>query len=181
MYSFKIWRCSSSATFPLSTHSQSRNYKYNNNNRCRCYSSTSLRLRKPDQLVNVNYKNNNTNESQKVRISRLNGSEGQNLSSTVLESTSFRSTIICQATEIGDSSSDDSNENVNTDSVNDSSNANICSICDGSGRVMGGIGAVPGFGWWPIKAYRPCPECSREGRRYKRSGQTLDEVLFGRK
>jgi hypothetical protein len=22
--------------------------------------------------------------------------------------------------------------------------------CDGSGRQQGGIGAVPGFGWWPI-------------------------------
>ena len=28
--------------------------------------------------------------------------------------------------------------------------------CDGTGRIAGGIGAVPGFGWWPIKA---C-ECS---------------------
>lgn len=28
--------------------------------------------------------------------------------------------------------------------------------CDGSGRIAGGIGAVPGFQWWPIKAYRPC-------------------------
>ena len=24
--------------------------------------------------------------------------------------------------------------------------------CDGTGRIGGGIGAVPGFGWWPIKA-----------------------------
>ena len=28
--------------------------------------------------------------------------------------------------------------------------------CDGTGRIAGGIGAVPGFGWWPIKACERC-------------------------
>jgi len=27
--------------------------------------------------------------------------------------------------------------------------------CDGSGKIMGGIGTVAP--WWPIKVYRPCP------------------------
>ncbi|KAF2297999.1 hypothetical protein GH714_006902 [Hevea brasiliensis] len=29
--------------------------------------------------------------------------------------------------------------------------------CNGEGRIQGGIATFPGFGWWPIKAYRPCP------------------------
>lgn len=52
--------------------------------------------------------------------------------------------------------------------------------CDGSGRIAGGIGAVPGFGWWPIKAYRPCPKAGAAGVAYQRKGQITDEVLFGR-
>lgn len=51
--------------------------------------------------------------------------------------------------------------------------------CDGQGRVMGGIGSVPGFGWWPIKAYRPCPAAEQRGIRYTRRGQDLDQVLWG--
>lgn len=53
--------------------------------------------------------------------------------------------------------------------------------CDGSGRIMGGIGAVPGFGWWPIKAYRPCGKAVDAGVTYQRKGQGVDEVMFGRK
>ena len=52
--------------------------------------------------------------------------------------------------------------------------------CDGTGRIAGGIGAVPGFKWWPIKAYRPCPRLAEAGMAYQRKGQITDEVLFGR-
>jgi hypothetical protein len=38
---------------------------------------------------------------------------------------------------------------------------------------------LPGLDWWPIKAFRPCPTCEREGRTYQRRGQGLNEVLFG--
>lgn len=51
--------------------------------------------------------------------------------------------------------------------------------CDGEGRILGGLGAVPGFGWWPIKAYRPCPALSQAGIEYIRKGQTTNETLFG--
>ncbi len=51
--------------------------------------------------------------------------------------------------------------------------------CDGSGRIAGGIGAVPGFKWWPIKAYRPCPKATAAGISYVRKGQDIDTVLFG--
>eukprot|EP00195_Chlamydomonas_chlamydogama_P010511 CAMPEP_0202899736 /NCGR_PEP_ID=MMETSP1392-20130828/7882_1 /ASSEMBLY_ACC=CAM_ASM_000868 /TAXON_ID=225041 /ORGANISM="Chlamydomonas chlamydogama, Strain SAG 11-48b" /LENGTH=137 /DNA_ID=CAMNT_0049585991 /DNA_START=50 /DNA_END=463 /DNA_ORIENTATION=- len=68
--------------------------------------------------------------------------------------------------------------------------ANVCSTCgvdlskaqkgcDGQGRVLGGLGSVPGFGWWPIKAYRPCPELSNKGIEYVRKGQATNDVLFG--
>ena len=53
-----------------------------------------------------------------------------------------------------------------------------CDLCDGSGRITGGIGAV--LPWVPIKAYRPCPNFIERGGRYTRSGQGLDEIAFGR-
>ncbi|KAK1285122.1 hypothetical protein QJS10_CPB20g01824 [Acorus calamus] len=52
--------------------------------------------------------------------------------------------------------------------------------CNGEGRIQGGIATVPGFGWWPIKAYRPCPGFVASGGRYRRQGQSMDEVAFGR-
>lgn len=55
-----------------------------------------------------------------------------------------------------------------------------CSMCDGTGRLQGGLGTLPGLKWWPIKAFRPCPECEKAGRTYNRRGQGLDEVLFGK-
>ncbi|OAY85612.1 hypothetical protein ACMD2_19003, partial [Ananas comosus] len=52
--------------------------------------------------------------------------------------------------------------------------------CNGEGRIQGGIATVPGFGWWPIKAFRPCPGFLASGGRYRRRGQSMDEVAFGR-
>lgn len=53
-----------------------------------------------------------------------------------------------------------------------------CDLCDGSGRILGGIGTV--LEWWPIKAYRPCPNFVDRGGQYVRAGQGLDEIAFGR-
>eukprot|EP00591_Stephanopyxis_turris_P017700 CAMPEP_0195538420 /NCGR_PEP_ID=MMETSP0794_2-20130614/49519_1 /TAXON_ID=515487 /ORGANISM="Stephanopyxis turris, Strain CCMP 815" /LENGTH=141 /DNA_ID=CAMNT_0040672397 /DNA_START=528 /DNA_END=953 /DNA_ORIENTATION=- len=53
-----------------------------------------------------------------------------------------------------------------------------CDMCDGSGRIQGGIGLV--LTWWPIKAYRPCPNFVNAGGNYERTGQGLDEIAFGR-
>ncbi|KAJ1281832.1 hypothetical protein BS78_03G004000 [Paspalum vaginatum] len=52
--------------------------------------------------------------------------------------------------------------------------------CNGEGRIQGGIAAVPGFGWWPIKAYRPCPGFLASGGRYRRQGQSMDDVASGK-
>jgi hypothetical protein len=50
-----------------------------------------------------------------------------------------------------------------------------CSLCGGSGRLLGGLAALPWpFSLWPIKVYRPCPNFKGE---YKRAGQTLDEFI----
>lgn len=51
--------------------------------------------------------------------------------------------------------------------------------CDGNGRIIGGLGAV--LKWWPIKAYRPCPDFINAKKIYRRAGQSLDEIAFGRK
>jgi hypothetical protein len=45
-------------------------------------------------------------------------------------------------------------------------------------RIEGGIGVI--LTWWPIKAYRPCPNFIERGGFYQRSGQGLDEIAFGR-
>ncbi|CAM9703228.1 unnamed protein product, partial [Chrysoparadoxa australica] len=52
--------------------------------------------------------------------------------------------------------------------------------CDGMGRLAGGLGSLPGFGWVPVKAYRPCPAFQEAGYTYSRQGQSLDEVVFGK-
>eukprot|EP01025_Chloroclados_australasicus_P029065 TRINITY_DN28901_c0_g1_i1.p2 TRINITY_DN28901_c0_g1~~TRINITY_DN28901_c0_g1_i1.p2 ORF type:complete len:130 (-),score=10.20 TRINITY_DN28901_c0_g1_i1:355-744(-) len=57
---------------------------------------------------------------------------------------------------------------------------NIPNGCDRTGRIAGGLGAIAGFEWWPIKAYRPCPELTKSGKSYSRKGQVTDEMLFGK-
>ncbi|KAH7425706.1 hypothetical protein KP509_11G067100 [Ceratopteris richardii] len=59
--------------------------------------------------------------------------------------------------------------------------AELESGCNGEGRIQGGLGALPGFDWWPIKAYRPCPAFIQSGGKYRRSGQSLSEIAFGKK
>ena len=51
--------------------------------------------------------------------------------------------------------------------------------CDGSGRIQGGMGAIPLFAWWPIKAYRPCPGLIDNGGVYTRKGQDVNAILWG--
>lgn len=51
--------------------------------------------------------------------------------------------------------------------------------CDGTGRIIGGIGAVPGFRWWPIKAYRPCPKATAAGVAYQVRRRVLEQAGAG--
>lgn len=55
----------------------------------------------------------------------------------------------------------------------------VAAGCDGNGRIIGGLGAF--LSWWPIKAYRPCPDYLNAKKVYRRAGQSLDEIAFGRK
>jgi len=47
--------------------------------------------------------------------------------------------------------------------------------CDKEGRMAGGLASLPGFGWVPLKVYRPCPELAKAGISYVRraSGAVL--------
>jgi len=77
------------------------------------------------------------------------------------------------------SNSDDENSiNSNNEEMIPKVSCPNCNKCDGSGRIEGGIGTILTF--WPIKAYRPCPNFIENGGFYTRSGQGLDEIAFGR-
>ena len=72
---------------------------------------------------------------------------------------------------------DTANDNANTTSTSSASGmreASACPscgmakpwTCEGEGRIIGGMGIF--VDWWPIKAYRPCPELEAAGRKYQR-------------
>jgi hypothetical protein len=46
--------------------------------------------------------------------------------------------------------------------------------CDGSGRMIGGLGAIPGLGWWPIKVR---PFLFSRGERERESSEALPRYL----
>ncbi|CAO2186358.1 unnamed protein product [Urochloa humidicola] len=95
------------------------------------------------------------------------------------------STVVIKEQEV-DSSSEEASSEPALLSYKDDPNFRGCGRdelergCNGEGRIQGGIAAVPGFGWWPIKAYRPCPGFVASGGRYRRQGQSMDDVASGR-
>ena len=89
-----------------------------------------------------------------------------------------------------ESSSSSNNENNNENNNNNNNkqctgSCDSCGLardqmqCDGTGRIQGGLAAVPLFSWWPIKAYRPCPGLIESGGTYTRKGQDVDSILWG--
>eukprot|EP00808_Paulinella_micropora_P018121 g24540.t1 len=60
-----------------------------------------------------------------------------------------------------------------------------CATCGGSGRILGGLAAFPLTRWWPIKAYKPCPNLEdpesyqQKGniRRFMAKSLRLDDYL----
>uniref|UniRef100_A0A7S0G433 Uncharacterized protein n=1 Tax=Rhodosorus marinus TaxID=101924 RepID=A0A7S0G433_9RHOD len=67
---------------------------------------------------------------------------------------------------------------VATEGTAEAAESEVCPGCrrvNCDGRIQGGIGAIPLFSWWPIKAYRPCPEYIKT-KKYKRAGQNLAEI-----
>ena len=83
-----------------------------------------------------------------------------------------------------ESSSNSNNEN-NNNNKQCTGSCDSCGLardqmqCDGTGRIQGGLAAVPLFSWWPIKAYRPCPGLIESGGTYTRKGQDVDSILWG--
>lgn len=54
--------------------------------------------------------------------------------------------------------------------------------CDNEGHVIKGLGSWPGFGWFEaLRVYGACPEAQKKGIAYTRKGDTLDEIMFGKK
>ena len=45
--------------------------------------------------------------------------------------------------------------------------------CDKEGRMAGGLASLPGFGWVPLKVYRPCPELAKAGISYVRRASSV--------
>ncbi len=45
--------------------------------------------------------------------------------------------------------------------------------------MAGGLASLPGFGWVPLKVYRPCPELAKAGISYVRRGFTSRASVLG--
>ena len=79
----------------------------------------------------------------------------------------------------------ESNNNSNNNEKQCTGSCDSCGVarekmqCDGTGRIQGGLAAIPLFSWWPIKAYRPCPGLIESGGTYTRKGQDVDSILWG--
>ncbi|KAJ4818274.1 hypothetical protein LUZ62_030840 [Rhynchospora pubera] len=99
--------------------------------------------------------------------------------SFVLRSSLENSTVVTKEEEVKESTSSPSVVDTDFRGCKACGKEEIENGCNGEGRIQGGIATVPGFGWWPIKAYRPCPGFVASGGRYRRQGQTMDEVVSG--
>ena len=88
--------------------------------------------------------------------------------------------VFAEAAESNNDSNNNNNEKQCTGGSCDS-----CGVarekmqCDETGRIQGGLAAIPLFSWWPIKAYRPCPGLIESGGTYTRKGQDVDSILWG--
>jgi len=89
--------------------------------------------------------------------------------------------VLAEAAE----SNNDNNSNNNEEKQCTGGSCDSCGVarekmqCDGTGRIQGGLAAIPLFSWWPIKAYRPCPGLIESGGTYTRKGQDVDSILWG--
>ena len=89
--------------------------------------------------------------------------------------------VLAEAAE----SNNDNNSNNNDEKQCTGGSCDSCGVarekmqCDGTGRIQGGLAAIPLFSWWPIKAYRPCPGLIESGGTYTRKGQDVDSILWG--
>ena len=98
-----------------------------------------------------------------------------------------RRNVVVVLAKAAESSNDDNNNNSNNNEEKQCTGGSCdsCGVarekmqCDGTGRIQGGLAAIPLFSWWPIKAYRPCPGLIESGGTYTRKGQDVDSILWG--
>jgi hypothetical protein len=94
-------------------------------------------------------------------------------------------TLVAASESSSSSNNENNNENNNNNNKQCTGSCDSCGLardqmqCDGTGRIQGGLAAVPLFSWWPIKAYRPCPGLIESGGTYTRKGQDVDSILWG--
>ena len=98
-----------------------------------------------------------------------------------------RRNVVVVLAEAAESNNDNNNNNSNNNEEKQCTGGSCdsCGVarekmqCDGTGRIQGGLAAIPLFSWWPIKAYRPCPGLIESGGTYTRKGQDVDSILWG--
>lgn len=118
-------------------------------------------------------KTNNSMYTKKTKISSSSSSQKQKQRRNVV--------VLAEAAE----SNNDNNSNNNEEKQCTGGSCDSCGVarekmqCDGTGRIQGGLAAIPLFSWWPIKAYRPCPGLIESGGTYTRKGQDVDSILWG--
>jgi hypothetical protein len=105
-------------------------------------------------------------------------------SSSSQKQTKQRRNVVVVLAEAAESNNDN-NSNNNEEKQCTGGSCDSCGVarekmqCDGTGRIQGGLAAIPLFSWWPIKAYRPCPGLIESGGTYTRKGQDVDSILWG--
>ena len=109
------------------------------------------------------------------------------ISSSSSQKQKQRRNVVVVLAKAAESSNDDNNNNSNNNEEKQCTGGSCdsCGVarekmqCDGTGRIQGGLAAIPLFSWWPIKAYRPCPGLIESGGTYTRKGQDVDSILWG--
>jgi len=71
----------------------------------------------------------------------------------LLTSSTLKKTVRERTTKVF-SDGADANEAVDKGATEPPILCSNCDLCDGSGRIAGGLAAIPLFSFWPIKAYR---------------------------
>ena len=119
-------------------------------------------------------KTNNSMYTKKTKISSSSSSQKQKQKQ--------RRNVVVVFAEAAESNNDSNNNN---EKQCTGGSCDSCGVarekmqCDGTGRIQGGLAAIPLFSWWPIKAYRPCPGLIESGGTYTRKGQDVDSILWG--
>jgi hypothetical protein len=118
------------------------------------------------------------------KTKKMSSSSSSSSSSSQKQKQKQRRNVVVVLAEAAESNNDN-NSNNNEEKQCTGGSCDSCGVarekmqCDGTGRIQGGLAAIPLFSWWPIKAYRPCPGLIESGGTYTRKGQDVDSILWG--